>query len=261
MRRARVIPCLLVQGRSLVKTVRFKDPRYIGDPINAVRIFNEKEVDELILLDISAVRQGKPPDLKLIAEIAGECFMPLCYGGGIRSLDDVKTILSVGAEKIAVNTTAVEKPSFVRETADAVGSQSIVVSIDVTRTPAGEYEVVSRGGSRWMGVDPVTCALQMEELGAGELMVNSIDRDGTLSGYDLDLIGSVARAVKIPVIASGGAARTRDFSDAVKIAGASAVAAGSLFVYYGRHRAVLINYPSAAELDTVFSEGGVGVDG
>jgi imidazole glycerol-phosphate synthase subunit HisF len=261
MRRARVIPCLLVQSRALVKTVRFTDPRYIGDPINAVRIFNEKEVDELILLDISAVRQGKQPDLKLIAQIAGECFMPLCYGGGIQSLDDAKTILSLGVEKVAVNTMAIERPAFVREIADAVGSQSIVISIDATRTTAGEYEVWSRAGSRRMAIDPVTCARQMEELGAGELMVNSIDRDGTLGGYDLDLITRVAQAVRIPVIASGGAGRTHDFAAAVKIAGASAVAAGSLFVYYGRRRAVLINYPSAAELDTVFAEGGVGVDG
>src|SRR6266478_1068622 len=231
MRRVRVIPCLLIQGRSLVKTVRFKDPRYIGDPINAVRIFNEKEVDELILLDISAVRQGKAPDLRLLTEIAGECFMPLCYGGGIRTLEDVKGILSLGAEKVAVNTTAVERPSFVREIADAVGSQSIVVSIDVTRTTAGEYEVRTRGGSRGTGIDPVACARQMEELGAGELIVNSIDRDGTMGGYELDLIGRVARAVRIPVIACGGAGGTRDFSAAAKIAGASAVAAGSLFVY------------------------------
>src|SRR5262249_2357671 len=174
MRRVRVIPCLLIQGRSLVKTVRFKDPRYIGDPLNAVRIFNEKEVDELILLDISAIRHGTLPDLRLIEEIAGECFMPLCYGGGVRSLDDVKGILSLGAEKIAVNTTAVERPAFVREIADAVGSQSIVISIDVARTPAGEYEVRTRGGSRRSGIDPVTCARQMQELGAGELMINSI---------------------------------------------------------------------------------------
>jgi len=254
MRRIRVIPCLLVQGRALVKTIRFKDPRYVGDPLNAVRIFNEKEVDELILLDIAATRQGKPPDLKLIEDIAGECFMPLCYGGGIRTQDDVTKILSLGVEKIALNTQAIEQPSFVSEMAKAVGSQSIVVSLDVARTTAGEYEIRTGCGSRGTGMAPVTCARLMEEMGAGELIVNSIDRDGTMGGYELDLIGRVARAVNIPVIACGGAGRTHDFSDAVRLAGVSAVAAGSLFVFYGKHRAVLINYPSAAELEAAFVE-------
>jgi imidazole glycerol-phosphate synthase subunit HisF len=254
VRRIRVIPCLLIQERALVKTIRFKDPRYVGDPINAVRIFNEKEVDELILLDISATKQSKPPDLRLIEEIAGECFMPLCYGGGVSTLDDVTKILSVGVEKVAVNTRAMAKASFVREIAEAVGSQSIAVSIDAVRKANGEYEVRTESGSRGTGMDPVTCARQMEEMGAGELIVNSIDRDGTMAGYELDLIGRVARAVSIPVIACGGAGRTHDFSDAVRIAGASAVAAGSLFVFYGRHRAVLINYPSPAELEAAFAE-------
>src|SRR5262245_49935843 len=254
MRRIRVIPCLLVQGRGLVKTVRFKDPRYVGDPVNAVRIFNEKEVDELILLDIAATRQGKPPDLRLIEEIAGECFMPLCYGGGIRTLEDATKILSVGVEKVAVNTQAIEKPAFVREMAEALGSQSIVVSLDVTRTRTGGYEVRTGCGSHGTGMEPVTCARLMEDMGAGELIVNSIDRDGTMEGYELDPIGRVAHAVTIPVIACGGAGRIHDFSDAVRLAGASAVAAGSLFVFYGKHRAVLINYPSASELEEVFVE-------
>lgn len=249
MLKARVIPCLLVRGQGLVKTVKFKDPKYVGDPINAVKIFNGKEVDELILVDITATIEQRRPPMKLISEIASECFMPVCYGGGIRNLEDIQEILGLGIEKIAINSYAVENPSFIRNAAEAFGSQSIVVSIDVKKSLFGKYEVFTHAGKKATGLDPVAFALQMEEMGAGELLINSIDRDGVMGGYDLTLIKRVADSVHIPVIACGGAGKIADFAEAVKKAGVLAVAAGSLFVFYGKHRAVLINYPTQAELE------------
>jgi cyclase len=250
---ARVIPCLLLRGRGLVKTVRFRQPKYVGDPINAVKIFNEKEAHELILLDIEATAHGRKPDLGLISEIASECFMPFCYGGGITSVKEVGDILGAGAEKVCVNSGAVERPELVRAIADTVGSQSVVVAMDVKKGADGTYEVFTRSARRATGLEPVECAVRMAELGAGELFVNSIDRDGTMEGYDLDLIRRVVRAVDVPVIACGGAGKLRHLTEAIYDAGASAAAAGSLFVFYGKHRAVLINYPNAEELEHAYA--------
>lgn len=252
MLRTRVIPCLLLRGRGLVKTVRFQAPRYLGDPINVVKIFNDKEVDELVFLDITATAEGRAPAFKYIAEIASECFMPLGYGGGIRTLDDVRTLLSLGVEKVIVNSHAVRNPDFVRAAADFAGSQSVVVSIDVKQGAFGRYSVFTHAGQKSTGLDPVTVAVAMEEAGAGELLLTSVDRDGTMQGYDLELIRRVAGSVGIPVVACGGAGKVEHLVQAVRAGGASAAAAGSLFVFQGPHRAVLISYPSPDELREAF---------
>lgn len=253
MIRPRIIPALLLQGQGLVKTVRFKNPTYLGDPINIVRIFNEKEVDELVFLDISATNENRPPGFRMLANITSECFMPLGYGGGIRSMDDIKTLLSIGIEKIILNTAALEQPSLVRLAADYAGSQAVVISMDAKKGFLGKYEVFTRSGRKGTGLDPVKHAVEMEKLGAGELFVNSIDRDGTMQGYDLELIRRVAEAVSIPVVACGGAGKLQDLADAIQIGGASAAAAGSLFVFQGPLRGVLISYPSPTELKRVLS--------
>ncbi len=260
MLKTRVIPSLLIQGQRLVKTRVFRDPRYVGDPINAVRIFNDKEVDELVVLDIAATIEQKPPNLRLISEMASECFMPLAYGGGIRSMDHLESIFSLGVEKIVINSEAAARPAFIRDAARKFGSQSVIVSIDVKKKWLGGYETRTRSGRQGTGLDPVQFACDMENAGAGEIFLNSIDRDGTMQGYDLDLIRAVSRAVSIPVIACGGAGNLADFAAAVKQGGASAVAAGSMFVFHGKHRAVLINYPSRRELEATFDAGGMEAD-
>jgi imidazole glycerol-phosphate synthase subunit HisF len=251
MLRTRVMPCLLLQDESLVKTVKFKKPDYIGDPVNAVRIYNELEVDELIFLDIRATAEDRRPPFQLISEIAGECFMPFTYGGGIRRLEDVKTLFNLGVEKVAVNSYALERPEFIRELAGLYGNQSIVVSMDVKKTLFGKYDVYVCGGQRSAKQDPIQYAKKMEAMGAGEILLTSIDRDGTMEGYDIELIRQVSSAVHVPVIACGGACTSRDFGKAVKEGGASAVAAGSMVVYQGKNRAVLINFPLRAELSQV----------
>ena len=242
MLKTRVIPCLLLRGAGLVKTVRFKDPKYIGDPINAIKIFNDKEVDELILLDIDATREGRGPSFAVIEEVASECFMPLAYGGGIRSVEEARRILKLGVEKVVFNSAASRE----------FGAQAVVASIDVRRKLFGRYEVCIDNGKVATGTDPVEYARRVEAAGAGEIFLNAIDRDGTMQGYDTELIAKVTRAVGIPVIASGGAGSVADFSSAVQ-QGASAVAAGSLFVFHGPHRAVLITYPARAELERVLA--------
>ncbi len=249
----RVIPCLLLKNQGLVKTVKFKDPKYVGDPINAVKIFNDKEVDELLFLDITATRDRKRPPMKVIAEIASECFMPLAYGGGIRSMEDVRQIFAVGVEKVCINTHAVEEPEFIRQASDIFGNQSIVVSLDVKKSIFGKYEVHTHGGTKNRRLDPVDHAVRMEQMGAGELILNSIDRDGTQQGFDIDLIRKVTSAVNIPVVACGGAGTVAHFREAVKQGGASAVSAGSMFVFHGKHRAVLISYPGQDELKKAFA--------
>ena len=248
---ARVIPCLLLRNRALVKTVKFKNPSYVGDPINTVRIYNDKEVDELIFLDITATLEKKRPQFELVAEIAVECFMPFAYGGGIRCLEDIEALFRLGAEKVALNTYANEDPEFIRRAADRFGNQSIIVSIDAKRGFSGQYEVCTNGGRGATGLDPVSYAQKMEKLGAGEILLTSIDRDGTFEGYDIELIQQVTSGVNVPVIACGGAGKVEDFGEAVKKGGASAVAAGSMVVYQGKHRAVLINFPSKLELNQV----------
>ncbi len=247
----RVIPCLLLKNSGLIKTVKFKDPKYVGDPINAVKIFNEKEVDELIFLDITATIENRKPYFKLISDIASECFMPFGYGGGIRDSNDVKKLFNLGIEKVIINSFAFENPSFIKEISAIFGSQSIIVSIDVKRNLLGKYEVFTNSGRKNTKLDPVKFAQHMENMGAGELFLNSIERDGTMQGYDIELIKKVSGSVKIPLIACGGAGKIEDFGEAIKKGGASGVAAGSMFVFYGKHRAVLISYPSIHELEKV----------
>lgn len=249
MLRTRVIPCLLLQGDGLVKTVRFKKPVYVGDPINAIKIFNEKEVDELVFLDIAASREGRGPSLQAIREFADECFMPVAYGGGVRSVDDARAVLALGVEKVVINTMALRRPQLVAELAAEFGAQAVVVSIDARKRLFGGYEVYGAGGSEPTGLKPVEHAVRMVELGAGELLVTSIDRDGTQTGYDIPLVRSIADAVAVPVIACGGAGTLDHLAQAVNEGHASAAAAGSMFVFHGRHRAVLISYPPRSELE------------
>lgn len=243
----RVIPCLLLKGQGLVKTINFTNPKYIGDPINAVKIFNDKEVHELVFLDITASTENRSPRLDFISDIASECFMPLAYGGGIRTVKQAEDVFNRGVEKIIINSYAIENPSFIHELADLFGSQSIVVSIDVKKNFLGNYLTYTHSGETKTRWDPVTWAQEAERLGAGEIFLNSIDRDGMMKGYDIPLIKSVSASVSIPVVACGGAGTVDDFGRAVQDGGASAVAAGSMFVYYGKHRAVLINFPDDDE--------------
>lgn len=247
MLNTRVIPILLLQADGLVKTVKFKEAKYVGDPINAIRIFNDKEVDELVFLDISSSKENKEINYELIESLASECFMPLCYGGGIRDVDTIRRILRLGVEKISLNTSAFENPEFVREAVRLFGSSTIVVSLDVKKNIWGNYEVWTNGGTKNTKLSPLDAVKKMEELGVGEILLNSIDRDGTMMGYDSKLIEKVSKLATVPLIAVGGAGKTSDFAMAVS-AGASAVAAGSMFVFHGKHRAVLITYPNRKEL-------------
>ncbi|MBV6457701.1 MAG: Imidazole glycerol phosphate synthase subunit HisF [Fimbriimonadaceae bacterium] len=247
----RVIPCLLLQGQGLTKTREFRDGVYVGDAINAVKIFNDKEVDELMLLDIAATKKGMPPDFELIKEIATEAFMPFSFGGGIRTMDQIENLIRHGAEKVCLNTVAHTDPRLVSEAAQAFGSQSVIVSIDVRKGLLAKHKVYAEGGTRSVGVDVLDHARRMEDAGAGEIVIQSIDRDGTMNGYDLALVQQVSAAVGIPVVALGGAGGLEDLAKAVQ-AGASAVAAGSMFVFHGKHRAVLITYPTRDQLRSAF---------
>lgn len=249
----RVIPCLLVSQGGLVKTRQFKQPKYVGDPINAVRIFNDKEVDELMVLDIDASKEGRGPNFELVEELAGECFMPLCYGGGIRTADEARQLFSLGVEKVCLQSAVLRNPSIVREIAARSGEQSVVVSIDVKRDWRGRNRAFSASGERLPTQDWRTLMATALEMGAGEIVLNSVDRDGTLAGYDLDLIAQASPLSDAPIVALGGAGSLDDFRAAVD-AGASAVAAGAYFVFQGPHRAVLITYPTPAELRALWSE-------
>jgi cyclase len=249
----RVIPCLLLQDGGLVKTQRFRRPRYVGDPINAVRIFNDKYVDELVFLDIDASRTGAEPNYDLIGRIAGECFMPLCYGGGIRTLEQARRIVAAGVEKIAVNSMAIEQPDLLTALSRELGASSVVAAIDVKRDWFGRDRVYHPGRRRLTRLDPVAHARAAVAAGAGEIFLNSVDRDGTGAGFDQALIARIAAAVNVPVIACGGAAGLEDMRAAVR-SGASAAAAGSMFVFYGPHRAVLINYPAYASVRELFAK-------
>lgn len=246
--RHRVIPVLLLRGAGLVKTQKFNDAKYVGDPINAVRIFNEKEVDELVFLDIEATVSGRGPNLATLRNIASECFMPLCYGGGVRDLLVIEAILKTGVEKVAVNTALLEQPDMVREAARIHGSSTIVASIDFKKGFFGKTEACTRAGRQGTGLTPVELAKRAEDLGVGEILLNSIDRDGTMAGYDIEVTKQVAEAVQVPVITCGGAGSLGHFRAAIHEAHASAVAAGAFFVFHGKHRAVLITYPSQADL-------------
>lgn len=250
----RIIPVLLLKTAGLYKTIKFKDPKYIGDPLNAVKIFNEKEVDELLFIDITATAENRKPSIKFLSEIASECFMPLCYGGGITTKEEIKTIINAGVEKVSINSFAIKNPLFIREVSDIYGSSTIVVSIDVKKNLFGKYEVYSQAGKINTKMDPVKVAVELASQGAGEILLNSIDRDGTMIGYDLELIKKVSSEIDIPVIACGGAGKTTDFVEAIN-SGASALAAGSMFVFHGKHKAVLINYPAQSELHELFRVG------
>lgn len=243
MNKTRVIPVLLLRGKGLVKTQKFKDPKYIGDPINSVRIFNEKEVDELVFLDITATPEKRGPDYELLADIASEAFMPMAYGGGITAIEQVKKIFALGFEKVIINSSAYDSAALITEAVRIFGSQSIVGSVDVKKTLFGRYELYSHAGKTKQSVSLQEHLDRLTQYGVGEILINAIDKDGTQSGYDLKLIREVTSMVSVPVVACGGAASIDDFVAVVSEAGASAVAAGSLFVFMGPHRAVLINYP------------------
>ncbi len=251
MLKTRVIPTLLLREASLVKTIKFDKYSYIGDPVNTARIFNELEVDELILVDILASRNQKGPDFKLLAELANECFMPLAYGGGVRTLDDFKKILLIGLEKVAINTFAYEDPDFLTRAADRFGTQSVIASLDVKKSFWGKYEVYINDGQKNTKLNPVEWAQRLQEKGAGEILLTSIDKEGTWSGFDVDLVKMVTDAVTIPVIANGGAGNVDHIGEVVKKGGASAVALGSMVVFQGKDLGVLVNFPDKKELEAV----------
>jgi cyclase len=253
MRIKRLIPCLLLRENGLVKTVKFKESTYLGDPINTVRIFNEKEVDELIFLDIDATKNKKEPPFEMIQNIASECFMPFAYGGGVCSLSQIEKILKSGAEKIVINSNAYLQKNFVSEAVKQFGSSTIVVSVDVKKEFFRGYQVYINGGTQNTGKNPVEYVKAIEQSGAGEILINSIDRDGTMEGFDIELIKNVSQSVKIPIVACGGAGKLIDFRDAVHLGGASAAAAGSFFVFQGKLRAVLITYPTYQEISDIFN--------
>ncbi len=240
--RPRIIPCLLLRGQGLIKTRKFRDPVYVGDPVNVVRIFSEKEADELVILDVNASREDREPNYEMIAEIAGECFMPVAYGGGVRKLEQVRRLIRSGVEKIVINSAATESVSIISEAANVFGSQAVVAGVDVKRSVLGRYKIMAKSATVEVKGDFGDYLDRLVEAGAGELLVTSIDRDGTLAGYDLDLVRLAAGRVGVPVVACGGAGNLSHFAEAMS-AGASAVAAGSMFVFHGKHRAVLISYP------------------
>ena len=248
MKRIRVIPVLLLQNGGLVKTIKFKNPTYIGDPINAVKIFNEKEVDELIFLDIEATKLKKEPDYNKIEEIASECFMPLGYGGGIKNIEQVKRIIGIGVEKVILNSSVISNQKLIGQVAKIYGNQCAVVSVDVKKDMFGKYNCHTNSGKNKVKQKIKDFVKFVENEGAGEIILTSIDREGTFKGYDIELIKKVSQEVNIPVVANGGASEIQDFTDAIIHGGASAVSAGSFFVYKSQNRGVLINYPSQKEL-------------
>jgi cyclase len=251
----RIIPCLLVHKKGLVKTTKFKDPKYVGDPINAVKIFNEKEVDELIVIDIDASREGKEPDYKMIENLAAECRMPFCYGGGIKTVEQAQRIFSLGVEKIAISSLAVENPTIITEIAQRVGNQSVVVVMDVKKkTFSSKYEIFINNGTKATGLDPLLFAAEMQKLGAGEIVINSIDNDGVMKGYDVSLIQKIRDVINIPMTVMGGAGSFDDIGELIKHHGIIGAAAGSLFVFKGKYRAVLINYPTSIEKQKLISQ-------
>lgn len=253
MLRTRIIPVLLLKEGGLVKGKQFKNHKYVGDPINAVKIFNEKEVDELFFLDISITQENREIDYNLIADIASEAFMPFGYGGGIKTVSQVERLFSIGVEKVIINTTAFLNSKIIKEAVKVAGSQSIVVSIDVKKSLFNRYEVYIQNGKVKTKLDPVTYAKKMEDFGVGEIMVNSIDREGTGKGYDLELLKIVTKAVNIPVVGLGGAGCLQDLADAKNQTNISGLAAGDLFIYHGKHKAVLITYPKYSELEKLFN--------
>lgn len=251
MLKTRIIPCLQLIGNSLVKTVKFTNHGYIGDPINTVRIFNELEVDELCFLDIRATLEGRSPNLSILQQISNECFMPLSYGGGVKDFTIAKEILSIGFEKIVINSEAHKNPGLITQMADHFGTQAVIGSIDVKKNIWGKYHVVVKDGTEKTSLDPVEWAHQMQSLGAGELLLTSMDREGTWTGFDVELTRKVAGAVSIPVIANGGAGSITHIMEVIKNGHASAVGLGSMVVYQKKEMGVLVNFPDKQELDKI----------
>jgi len=244
----RIIPCLLVKNKGLVKTIKFKNPKYVGDPINAVKIFNEKEVDELIVLDIDATLENREPDYKMIENLAVECRMPLCYGGGIKTVEQAKKIFGLGVEKIAISSAAIENPHIVTQLAEQVGTQSVIVVLDVQKRFFSEkYDIWINNGKKNTKIDPIEFTQQLEQIGAGEIVINSIDNDGMMKGYDFELIDRIHQRLNIPMSVLGGAGSMEDIGRLISRYGIIGAAAGSLFVFKGIYRAVLINYPNHNE--------------
>ena len=254
MLRPRIIPSLLVHEKGLVKTVKFKDSKYVGDPINAVRIFNEKEVDELAVFDIDATVLGNEPDYNLIEKLANQSRMPICYGGGVRNVDQAQKIFSLGIEKIALSSAVINNPILISEISEKVGSQSVVVVLDVKKKIFGGYEMYTHNGKQSTGVDPVTFAVKAQELGAGEIIINSIDKDGMMNGFDMNIISKIREIVTIPITVLGGAGNINDIKKVIKEHGIIGVAAGSLFVFKGKYKAVLINYPDRNIKEQIYYE-------
>lgn len=248
--RPRIIPVLLIDDRDLIKTVKFDKRTYLGDPVNAVKIFNRKRIDELAILDIGATKKNKEPDFEILKDIASEAFMPLSYGGGITSIEQVRKLLAIGYEKVILNTSLIKNPDLIKEAVELFGSQSVVASIDVKKIN-DEYKCVIKDGNEVTNYSPVELARKAEELGMGEIIVNSIDNDGMMAGYDIKLVESVVEAVNIPVTAIGGAKDINDLKDVLENGHAHAAAGGSMFVYYGRLKAVLITFPSEKELTDI----------
>lgn len=253
MLKHRIIPCLLVKDGSLVKTICFDKYSYIGDPANTLRIFNELEVDELVILDISAAKNKKDPDINLLKEVADECFMPLAYGGGIQTLEQAKNILSIGLEKVIINSHAVQNPTLITQLADSIGNQAVIVSIDVRKNANKQYEVWIQGGTKNTHKNPIEWAMEAEKMGAGEILITSIDNEGTWKGYDIQLIKTVCEAVNIPIIAHGGAGNITHLKQVVQQTKASAMAVGSMVVYQKKGFGVLVNFPTDNEIKSIFN--------
>ncbi len=252
MLRPRIIPSLLVHEGGLVKTVNFKNPKYVGDPINAVKIFNEKVVDELAIFDIDASVLGKEPNYKLIENLALQSRMPLCYGGGVKTVEQAQRIFGLGIEKIALSSSIVQNPKLITEIATKVGSQSVIAVIDVKKKMLGGYEVYIHNGKKATGKDPIKFVQELQELGAGEIIINSIDQDGVMQGYDLNLIAKIREKISVPLTVLGGAGSLEDIHKVIKAHGIIGVAAGSLFVFKGKYKAVLINYPNKIEKENLY---------
>ena len=252
MLRPRIIPSLLIHDNGLVKTVNFKNPKYVGDPINAVKIFNEKVVDELAIFDIDATVLGKEPNYSLIERLASQSMMPLCYGGGVKTVEQAQRIFSLGIEKIALSSAVLHNPKLITEISDRVGAQSVIVVLDVKKKLLGGYEVYTHNGKKATGINPFKFVEEAQKLGAGEIVINSIDKDGVMKGYDLDLIAKVREKISLPMTVLGGAGSLDDIEKVIDQHGVIGVAAGSLFVFKGPYKAVLINYPTQLEKNKIF---------
>ena len=252
MLRPRIIPSLLVHDNGLVKTVHFKNPKYVGDPINAVRIFNEKEVDELAIFDIDATVLGKEPDYILIEKLANQSRMPLCYGGGVKTVEQAQKIFGLGIEKIALSSAVIENPNLITQIADRVGSQSVIVVMDIKKKLLGGYEIYTHNGKKATGINPIKFAEEAQKLGAGEIVINSIDQDGAMKGFDMNLIDKISEKITLPITVLGGAGSLQDIKKVIDRHGIIGVAAGSLFVFKGIYKAVLINYPTKKEKEELY---------